>query len=57
MQGIQIMNFAGQVVYELDNISDDRLPIDASGFAPGVYAVRIILSDSRSVVKRIVIGR
>ncbi len=57
MQGIQIVNFAGQVVYELDNISDDRLPIDASGFAPGVYAVRIILSDSRSVVKRIVIGR
>ncbi len=57
MQGIQIVNFAGQVVYELDNISDDRLPIDASGFASGVYAVRIILSDSRSVVKRIVIGR
>lgn len=57
MQGLQIVNFAGQVVYELDNISDDRLPIDASGYAPGVYAVRIILSDSRSVVKRIVIGR
>ncbi|MBO4873882.1 MAG: T9SS type A sorting domain-containing protein [Bacteroidales bacterium] len=57
MQGLQIVNFAGQVVYELDNISDDRLPIDVSGFAPGVYAVRIILSDSRSVVKRIVIGR
>ena len=57
MQSIQIVNFAGQLVYELDNISDDRLPIDASGFAPGVYAVRIILSDSRSVVKRIVIGR
>ena len=57
MQGIQIVNFAGQVVYELDNISEDRLMIDASAFAPGVYAVRIILSDSRSVVKRIVIGR
>lgn len=57
MQGIQIVNFAGQVVCELDNISEDRLMIDASAFAPGVYAVRIILSDSRSVVKRIVIGR
>lgn len=57
MQGIQIVNFAGQVVYELDNISDDRLPVNVSGFVPGVYAVRITLSDSRSVVKRIVIGR
>ncbi|MBO7653172.1 MAG: T9SS type A sorting domain-containing protein, partial [Bacteroidales bacterium] len=57
MQGLQIVNFAGQVVCELDNISEDRLMIDASAFAPGVYAVRIILSDSRSVVKRIVIGR
>lgn len=57
MQGIQIVNFAGQVVYEEDNISDDRISIDTSDFAPGVYAVRIILSDSRSVVKRIVIGR
>lgn len=57
MQGLQIVNFAGQVVYELDNISEDRLMIDASAFAPGVYAVRIILSDSRSVVKQIVIGR
>ena len=57
MQGIQIVNFAGLVVCELDNISEDRLTIDASDFAPGVYAVRIILSDSRLVVKRIVIGR
>ena len=57
MRGVQIVNFAGQVVYELDNIIGDSIAIETEGFAPGVYAVRIILSDSRSVVKRIVIGR
>ena len=57
MRGVQIVNFAGQVVYELDNIIGDSIAIETEGFALGVYAVRIILSDSRSVVKRIVIGR
>ena len=57
MQGVQIVNFAGQVVYESANVSDDRIPVDVSDFEQGVYAVRIILQDASFVVKRIVITK
>ena len=57
MKSIAVVNFAGQVVYELDNIMDDNIVIETESFVTGVYAVRITLSDGNTVTKRIVISK
>ena len=57
MKSVSVVNFAGQVVYELDNIMDDNIEIETEGFVAGVYAVRITLADGNTVIKRIVISK
>ena len=57
MKSISVVNFAGQVVYELDNITDDNIVIETEGFVAGVYAVRITLAEGNMVIKRIVISK
>ena len=57
MKSVSIVNFAGQLVYELDNIMDDSIVIETEGFITGVYAVRITLVDGNTVIKRIVISK
>ena len=57
MKAVSVVNFAGQVVYESDNIIDDNIVIETEGFVSGVYAVRITLVDGNIVVKRVVISK
>ncbi len=57
MKSIEVVNFAGQLVYELDNIMEDNFVVETDGFAPGVYAVRITLADGNTIIKRVVISK
>ena len=57
MKSIAVVNFAGQLVYELDNIMDDNIVIETERFVTGVYAIRITLADGKTIIKRVVISK
>lgn len=55
--GYALINSIGQVIFDKENIDEERITVDVSGLPNGVYAIRITSIDGEAVIKRITISK
>ncbi len=57
INSIQLINSVGQIVYEIENVSDNNIKLNVENYFTGVYVLKITTSAGEQKVERIVINR
>ncbi len=54
---IRIYSATGNLVSELENIGEERITINCDGWNPGLYNIRIITTEGKTLTRKIAISR